>query len=118
MKNMKIAIIATIITCIIIVSCSFVLTASAEMDNCYACLTIVINTQQIENNLWIISCQDKDGNYWTFFDDNNSWTKGDIANLLMYCYDDDITHNEIIDVYREGYTDNINLFLSLIGWRQ
>lgn len=117
MKNMKIAIVATIITCIIIVSCSFTVIATAETYNCYACLTVITDTQQIENNLWVVSCQDKDGNCWKFFDDNYSWAKGDIANLLMYCYDEDITHNEIIDVYWEGYTENIDIFFMIMGWR-
>ena len=115
MKTMKIAIIAAIITAIIIVSCSFAM-ADSYYGEFYPRLTIVIDIVELDG-LRYIACQDKEGNIWGFYDDNGEWEEGDIANLLMWnmgeCEEDD----EIIEIYWEGYAESIETFFNLEGWR-
>ena len=118
MKLFKTAIIATIITCLIIISCSYAMTAHAEdYGEFYPRLTIVFQIEY-ENDQRIIYCQDKSQNVWIFYDDDNIWAYGDICNLLMLNNSTDITQHEIIEVYWEGYTDNISSFFSVTNWRK
>ena len=44
-----------------------------------------------------------------FYCNNGSWDRGDIANLLMQ-------DDTIVEVYWEGYVDNIEDFFQIIGW--
>lgn len=112
MKTLKIAVIATIITSIIMLSCAVGFSANAEeYGEFYPRLSIVIETH--ENT---VICQDKEGNLWAFFSDENEWTIGDICNLLMWNNSEDITNHEVIEVYWEGHTENIDLFLLINKW--
>jgi len=121
MKQTKVIIAATIVTIIIMLSCAYAIPATAEVGDrgeFYPRLTVVVETEQIEDsNSWIIYCQDKDGNVWAFFADVNKWDRGDIANLLMWNMGKREEEDEIIEVYWEGYTENVEAFFSLEGWR-
>ena len=115
MKNPKTVIIATIITCIIIISFTFITPVTAEIGDrgeFYPRLTVVVAI--IETKVY---CRDKDGNIWVFFDDEEEWEKGDIANLLMWKKDIHEIYDEIVEVYWEGCTENINYFFQTIDWR-
>lgn len=96
-------------------------TATAEVGDrgeFYPRLTVVVEREQIaDTDLWVIYCQDKDGNVWTFYDDEGEWNIGDIANLLMWNMGECEEEDEIIEVYWEGYTENPAEFFSLEGWR-
>lgn len=110
-----IAIIITIITLCAIA------TATAEVDNhgrFYPRLTIVVEKEQMaDSGLWVIYCQDREGNVWAFYDDEGEWDVGDIANLLMQNISEHEEEDKIIEVYWEGYTENLAEFFSLEGWR-
>ena len=101
------AIIITIITLCAIATA----TATAEVGDrgeFYPRLTVVVEKEQItDTGLWVIYCQDKDGEVWAFYDD---------ANLLMWNVGEYEEENEIIEVYWEGYTENPVEFFSLEGW--
>jgi len=86
----------------------------AELDHgeMYPKLTVVIESTKIDD-LWLVSCRDKEGDIWTFWDDEGTWAYGDIANLLMWDREED----EIIEVYWEGYTESVQLFFRTMGWR-
>lgn len=117
-KTIKTIIIATIITIAIMVSCAYAMPACAEdCEEFYPKLAVVFETEQV-NNMWIVYCVDKTQNIWSFYDDEGAWTKGDIVNLLMWNTGEHEEDDEIIEVYLEGYTENINSFFQLVEWRQ
>lgn len=109
------------VTVIIIILCAIV-TATAEVGDrgeFYPRLTVVIEKEQnIDIDLWVIYCQDKDGNMWAFYDDEGVWNVGDIANLLMWNVGEHEEEDEIIEAYWEGYTENPAGFFSLEGQRK
>lgn len=121
MKQTKVIIAATIITVIIMLSCAYAIPATAEVcdhGGLYPRLTIVVEKEQMaDSGLWVIYCQDRDGNVWAFYDDEGEWNVGDIANLLMLSVNEHEEEDEIIEVYWEGYTENPAEFFSLEGWR-
>lgn len=118
MKTTKIAIIATIITTIIICSCAYAIPVKAESrPEFYPKLSIVIDTHKVAGALWVIDCLDKEGNKWSFYDDEGTWTKGDIANLLMWALNEHEEEDEVVEVYWEGYTKNVTEWLQNNGWR-
>ena len=106
-----------IIAIIIIITCMVIYSATAEeYGEFYPRLTIVFQIENA-NDCRIVYCMDKSQNIWTFFDHEFEYEQGDIANLLMWNNDHDITQHEIIEVYWEGYTENLNLFFEMDGWR-
>ena len=116
MRTTKTVIIATIITCAIIISCACAMPASAEdYGEFYPLLTVVTDTWQ-EGQEYIVECTDKTGNQWCFFSEDDSWQPGDIANLLIWNIGGTIYENEIIEVYWEGYTENISQFYQTLTW--
>lgn len=119
MKGIRAAIIATILTCLILVSCAYALPAVAEVKQreLYPKLTIVVEREQIGNTgLWVIYCQDRNGYVWTFIDDKGEWNVGDVANLLMQKSNESAEEDEIIEVSWEGYIENINDIPNIIEW--
>ena len=78
----------------------------------YPKLVVVIESTKVDD-LWLVSCRDREGNVWAFWDDEGTWAYGDIANLLMW----DLEEDEIIEVYWEGYTENVQSFFQTMGWR-
>lgn len=121
MKEIRACAIATALTIAIIIACAFTLSASAEVGDrgeFYPRLTVVIEKEQIaDTGLWIIYCQDRDGNIWAFYDDEGEWDVGDIANLLMWNMGEREEEDEIIEVYWEGYTEDISFWMHKNGWR-
>lgn len=86
--------------------------AELEHGEMYSKLTVVIESTKIDD-LWLVSCRDREGNVWAFWDDEGNWAYGDIANLLMW----DLEEDEIIEVYWEGYTENVQLFFQTMEGR-
>lgn len=81
----------------------------------YPLLTIVVEKDYTES--WpMVICEDRHGNLWAFYDDDDTWAIGDIANLLMWNMGGSIENDEIIEVYWEGYTDNLKMFFQTNGW--
>lgn len=116
-KQIRTIIIATVITCAIIISCAFAMPARAEnRGEFYPKLTVVFETEKV-GDLWVVYCIDKSQNIWSFYDDEGTWKNGDIANLLMRnmgeCEEDD----KIIEVYLEGHTENLEMFFHTTEWR-
>lgn len=117
MKELKVSIIAMIIACAIIISCACACPANAEeYGEFYPRLTVVFQIENT-NDFRIVYCTDKSQNTWVFFDHEFQYESGDIANLLMWNNNPDITKHEIIEVYWEGYTENLDLFFEMDGWR-
>ena len=90
--------------------------AELEHGEFFPKLVIVISKAKV-NNQWLISCEDREGNIWGFWDEEGTWERGDIANLLMWSIGDSPADYEIINVYWEGYTENIRSFFQTIEWR-
>ena len=113
MKNSTLIKLVTI-TCACILALFICFPAEAELEHgeMYPKLTVVIESTKIDD-LWLVSCRDREGNVWAFWDDEGTWDYGDIANLLIW----NIEEDEIIDVSWEGYTENVQLFFQTIGWR-
>ena len=120
MKPIKTIIIATIVTIAIIMSCACALPAGAEAADrgeFYPKLTVVVETELVTPDLWVITCEDREGNLWAFYDDEGEWDVGDIANLLMWNMGEREEDDEVIEVYWEGYTENIEDFFHVTEWR-
>lgn len=122
MKNSTLIKLATIACACILALCAY-LPAEAEHaaaqekaelghGEMYPKLTVVVESIQI-GDLWRVSCRDREGNVWAFWDDEDTWAYGDIANLLMW----DSEESEIIEVYWEGYVEDVPLFFQMMGWR-
>ena len=115
-KQIKTIIIATVITCAIMISCAFAMPAKAEdRGEFYPKLTVVFETEKV-GDLWVVYCVDKTQNVWSFYDDEGTWAKSDIANLLMWNMGEHEEEDEIIEVYWEGYTENLEMFFHVTEW--
>lgn len=120
MKEVKIIVIAAIVTIAIMVSCAYAMPAYAEQGRkeFYPRLTVVVEKEQIgESGLWVITCRDKNSNLWAFYDDIGDWNIGDIINLLMKSINENEEDDKIIETIREGYTENVEEFFHVTGWR-
>ena len=87
MKTLKISAIATIITIIIISLCSV---ACAEI---YTADAVVMGKQVVSSDTWEITAQMKDGNQFSWYDEDETIRIGDLFVLTMY-------NDEVIDVIR------------------
>lgn len=119
MKEIKVITIIVIITIAIMLSCAYAIPVSAEQSKgeLYPCLTIVVEKEQEQDSgLWVITCMDKDGMLWEFYDTIGDWEIGDIANLLMWNIGENETDSQILKVEWEGYTENPKLFFHLMEW--
>lgn len=116
-KQIRTIIIATIVTCAIILSCACAMPAQAEQKGeFYPKLAIVVNVKQVAEKLWVVECEDRTGNMWSFFDDMSAWAVGDIANLLMWNLGENEEEDEIIEVYWEGYAEDMEMFFQTVEW--
>ena len=110
-----------ILVIVLIIACIGNTDSHAEVDDhreFYPRLTVVIAKEWNELFVsWNIYCQDKDGNLWIFYDDAGDWDCGDICNLLMWNTGESEEEDEIIEVYWEGYTEDIVLWFNANGWR-
>lgn len=110
MKTTKIIIIATIITIMLICSVACAMPAHAEEEHgeFYPRLTVVVGWGKIGEGLRIVYCMDKQGEIWSFYDEEEEWDAGDVANLLMWDTGKDVETHEIIEVYYEGHLEAID----------
>lgn len=111
----------TVIICAAILAlfAAFPVYAGAEVGDrgeFYPRLTVVVEKEQL-GQTWLITCQDKDGELWAFYNDEGEWDVGDIANLLMWNMHEREEDDEVVEVYWEGYIEDINLFFQMKGWR-
>lgn len=110
---------ATAITIAIIIACSFVMTASAEVGDrgeFYPLLTVVTGYERIgDTDMWIIDCTDKDGRVWSFYGEEEDAHIGIMFNLLMWNMGEAEEDDEIIEVYYEGRMDDQALMAWLNG---
>lgn len=109
MKTLKTAIIATIVTALLICSCSYALPASAEVGDrgeFYPHLAVVVGYIQLEGtDEYLIILLDKDGDEWAFYGEEEDAEIGNIFNLLMWNMGENEEEDEIIEVYFEGCMD-------------
>ena len=104
MKTTKIAIIATIITIIVILSCASLTIAEAEdRGEFYPKLAVVTGYERIgDTEEWIIYLTDRDGQIWSFYGEAEDAHIGILFNMLMWNMSEVEEEDEIIEVYYEG----------------
>jgi hypothetical protein len=110
MKNLKTAIIATIVTALLICSCAYALPAHAE--DIRGLSAIVVSCGDAEDPaLYVVDCLAEDGNIWSFYSDVDEWEAGDL--LILYMADD-----EVVDVLWTGFleSDEMETFLWMMKW--
>lgn len=115
---MKAWTISIMVICMMMVICAMMMPAMAEdfdRGDFYPQLAIVVDCNRLED-MQIIVCQDMNGNIWEFYDDTYTWEIGDIANLLMWSHDNIVEHDEIVEVYWTGYTEDIDNFFQTLQW--
>lgn len=121
MKEAKICITAAIIACLIIVSCAYAMPVQAEaapviLENHYSKLVAVTAVTQLNTNLWIIECQDKNEMRWMFLDDERL-EEGDILTLLMSRQNENEEDDKCIEYTYEGHSQTIEDFFKVMGWQ-
>lgn len=85
---------------IMVVLCGWIVTSYA--DFLYQRVTIVDSVEYSEEDmLWIVSCRDKDGDIWSFYDDEGGHRKGNIYILLMNKVDNNSKHDEVVGIWLE-----------------
>lgn len=118
-KTIKTIIIATIVTCAIMISCACAMPACAEVGDrgeFYPRLAVVTAYEQIgDTDLWVIEVTDKDGEVWSFYGEEEDAEIGNIFNLLMWNLGEAEEADEIVEVYYEGRLDNAGLMAWLAG---
>ena len=82
-------------------------TAGAESlpEDCYILPTVVIGWDEVEENVFVIDCLDKEGNVWQFFNEGKEWAIGDLCDLVMWACSEEIEEHEIVDVVWTGYIE-------------
>jgi len=104
MKTTKIAIIATIITIIIMLSCASLVSAEAEdRGEFYPKLAVVTGYERIgDTDEWVIYLTDRDGQVWSFYGEAEDAHIGILFNMLMWNMSEVEEEDELIEVYYEG----------------
>ena len=97
----KVIVIATIITIAIIVSCACALPVHAE--TIYTLDTVVVGWE-LEYGNYKIDCLDENGDVWEFYDEE-PWNIGDMVTLRLFAFDEDYTHDELLDVEYVGHLE-------------
>lgn len=109
MKTTKIIIIATIATVLLICSVAYAMPVHAEEHGeFYPRLAVVVGWGKVAEDLRIVYCMDKQGEIWSFYDEEEEWDAGDVANLLMRDTGKDAETHEIVEVYYEGHLNTID----------
>lgn len=96
----KIIAIATIVTIAIIVSISIALPVKAEPHTVYTLDTVIVGIE-LERDCIRLECLDNNGDVWEFYDEDE-WHIGDIAILRLFAFDEDYTHDEVLNVEYGG----------------
>lgn len=94
----KVIAVATAITIAIIVSVSFAIPAKAE--SIYTLDTVIVGIE-LEPDCIKLECLDDKGDIWEFYDEDE-WHIGDIVTLRLFAFDDDYTHDEVLEVEYHG----------------
>lgn len=111
MKNLKTAIIATIVTVLIICSCAYAMPATAEDANVYSKPAIVTGYDLLKD---LVTVVDDEGNVWEFYG-AEGLAICDIVWLTIYSYGTKtMEDDEIIDVVWEG-TCTLNFLAWWLG---
>lgn len=113
MKKIITSIIILILTCMIF---SANTENMEDRDEYYPLLVIVVEKDYWSDGVSVLSAIDHNGNKWCFFDEDDTWSIGDIANLLMWNAGGAIDEDEIVKVYWIGYTEYIETFIQIMGW--
>lgn len=92
--------------CLVLILVTLSTVAYADMDRgeFYPLLTVVIEKDYSEQDP-IIICKDRYNNLWSFYDSDDEWQIGDIANCLMWNMGGNIEEDEIVEVYYEGHIE-------------
>ena len=89
------------IIALLLITVLFISTAGAE--TLYPLLTVVVKYEKAEEqNTNVVTCIDRYGNLWSFYDDEDFWSVGDLCNLLMSRPDSLYEEDQIIDSSYEG----------------
>lgn len=120
MKTLKIAVIATIITSIIMLSCAVGFSANAEElpNNFYEIQALVIGWTRVGlTDTRIIECLDEEGNVWAFYDNEEYYTTWDVISLLMWKSTGAKEDDEIVSaVYLNHFNgDQVMQYLAQMG---
>ena len=111
MKTTKVAIIATIITVIIMISCAYAMSAYAEdLAPVYGRFAIIIELDPAED---AVICMDTQGNLWSFFE-IDTWEVGDLCTITFWNNSANIADHEILDVMFEGHM-SFDKFKTIFG---
>lgn len=104
MKVTKIAIIATIITIIVLLSCASLTIAETEdRGEFYPKLAVVTGYERVgDTDEWIIYLTDQDGQIWSFYGEAEDAHIGILFNMLMWNINKVEEESELIEVYYEG----------------
>lgn len=101
MKGIKVVIIATIITAIIMISTAFAMPAAAEAAEFYEVEAVVIGWERIgDTELRTIDCFAEDGTIWSFYDDEGEFQIGDLVVLTMWICGESDEDDEVVDVVK------------------
>lgn len=114
MKNWKAWIISMAVICTVMLICGGAI--AEQHGEFYPKLAIIIDCVEL-SDLRYMTCQDKDGNIWGFYDDDKEYQMNDIVNLLMWNLGEREEGDEIIEVYKEGHVTDAKQFFNTIEWR-
>ena len=115
MKNFKAWMISLAVMVVVMVICGCACAQAGELERgeFYPKLTVVFEIETI-GGLQVVHCEDNSQNQWSFFDDENYYKVGDIVNLLMWNMGEREENDEIVEAYKEGHTNNLEMFLENI----
>ena len=109
----KIVTIVTAIVCALLIACSYATPACAEAEaeanECYWRLFVVISCEDLPEER-LVSCEDRYGMVWQFYDDEFEWDVGDYGTMKLWKCTEDPYDDEVMDVQWLGYTENPTLF--------
>ena len=71
----------------------------AYAENVYTITAVVVAREQVENDLWVITCFDEDGNIWDFLDDEGDFAFGTLITLVIFAEGETVEDYEIIDYF-------------------
>lgn len=86
--------------------------AAADHGEFFPLLSIVVRIEEV-GSFSIVTCEDTDGEAWSFYADDETWTIGDMANLLMWDTGEIEERYEVIEVYWVGYCESMETFYEL-----
>ncbi len=108
MKNFKAWIVALAVMVVVMIVSGYAC-ADNDRGEFYPKMAVVFQIEKI-GGLNVIYCEDKSQNQWSFFDDEDYYKVGDIVNFLMWNMGEREEEDELVEIYKEGHTDNYNSF--------